>query len=391
MKNLLFVIPSMVKAGGSEKLVDSLSELLSTDFTVSVVSFDVLNSDRYFKNSIPFYSLGYVKDLPLPLRWINYFIYAYKLRSIKKRLNIDLTISILWRADFINILSNTNDAKFSLGVINVANNPTNYLMQRFQLFVGWVYQRFDFIFAINPSLAEELCIFYRLVPHKVKIFRNFLTVKIPPPVLTKTKKVRFVFCGRFVQEKNIEGIIHIWANFVRVRAGRQLILIGDGVLLEDIKSLVNKHRLSIGNTYEDDVSDVIFVGAQQHPESFMVDARAFLLTSRHEGVPTVLLLASALGLPILAADSHGGGVRHLLGLSPQAPVPSCVAAGMVLPIPESFCKSSVEIWVRTLLDIDQDNKKYLAWRDGAFALANRHSPEEIRIEWLENIKRLPPL
>ena len=318
---------------------------------MSLATFDPPGTRCYFDGDAPYFPIGQGRDLPLPLRWLNYFASARRLAALKRRLNIDLTISVLWRADLINVLSSIGERKFSLGVINILNNSTNALMQHFRGFVGRIYRRFDCVFAIGPGVAEELQTLYRLDPRKIKVFRNFIAANAVEPVWPAHEKVRFVFCGRFVHEKNIDGLLHLWADFARARPGRQLVLIGDGPLLDDMKSLAVEHGLSVDHDPGAMAADVLFVGTTQQPESFMAGARAFVLTSRHEGVPTVLILAAALGLPIMAADCHGGGVRHLLGLPPQALLPQCVSAGMVLPVPEPANPDSLVHWAERLLAV----------------------------------------
>jgi glycosyltransferase involved in cell wall biosynthesis len=51
---------------------------------------------------------------------------------------------------------------------------------------------------------------------------------------------------------------------------------------------------------------VRFAGNVDRPEIFFPGASAFVLSSRHEGLPNALLEAAACGLPIVAVPSSGG-------------------------------------------------------------------------------------
>jgi len=162
MSRILIIIPSLTGVGGSEKLVDSLSSLLSSDHQVFQASFDSPGSKRYFESDISYFPLGTTPRLPLYLRWITYTLLALRLSRLKRKLRIDVTISNLWGADLISMLSFGKDKKVSLGLINIRDNPTNRLMITFRVLVGFVYRRFNRILAISLPLALELKALYAL-------------------------------------------------------------------------------------------------------------------------------------------------------------------------------------------------------------------------------------
>ena len=155
MSRILIIIPSLSGIGGSEKLVDSLSNLLSADHEVFQASFDPPGAKRHFESDIPYFKLGPTPRLPLFLRWITYTVLALRLSRLKRKLRIDTVISNLWGADLISVLSFGKDKKISLGLINIRDNPTNRLMIVFRAFVGFIYRRFDRVLAISRPLAIE--------------------------------------------------------------------------------------------------------------------------------------------------------------------------------------------------------------------------------------------
>lgn len=392
MRRVLLVIPSMATAGGAEKLVNSIAQLLESDHLVSIATFDPPGTDPFFAGNVPLHALGGGGSRQWCLRVLDYFAAASRLRALKRRLDCDLTISVLWRADLMNALSQGRDGMLSLAVINLVNNPTNAVMVRLRYLSGLVYRRFDRVLAISPGIAEEYRALYRLAPSRLGVFKNFLA-PVKPSVVYAGESPRFVFCARAVQEKNLDGLLAVFAAYTARHPGRQLVVVGDGPLLAEMKSLAGTLGLSTSMRADTD-AQVLFVGSTTNPENFMMGALALLLTSRHEGVPTVAILAASLGLPLLAADCMGGGMRLLFGLPANGPLPEdagasgAQAAGLLLPIPEPTDPNSITAWVTAMEAVDMDSHLRRRLVAGALMLAERYSPQAVRKDWVATIESI---
>lgn len=175
MKKLLILIPSMVSVGGTERMVHALSGLLSkAGFEVAQASFDAPGVRRHFESDTPLYGLGPIPRLPLALRPLAYALAAWRLRRLKQRLGTHVTISNLWGADLISVLSGGADRKLALCHINVVGNSTNRLMLRLLPLVAAVYRRFDRVIAVSEPLADELKTLYRLADGQSGHIDNFV-------------------------------------------------------------------------------------------------------------------------------------------------------------------------------------------------------------------------
>lgn len=389
MRRVLLVIPSVTKAGGAEKLVNSIAVLLRSTYQVSVASFDPPGAVPFFAGEFPFHPLGAGGSRTGWLRWLDYLDAANKLKALKKQLGCDLTISVLWRADLINALSQDDDRILSLAVINLVNNPTNLTMVRLRWLVGFVYRRFDRVLAIAPGIADEYLSLFSLAPCRLGVFKTFLAPVIPSSVYCGEPS-RFVFCARAVHEKNLDGLLTVFAAYADRYPDRQLVVVGDGPLLPEMKALAIRLGLSISsNAY--DHAQVMFVGSTNKPEDFMAGAVAFLLTSHHEGVPTVAIQAASLGLPLLAADCVGGGMRFLFGITDNTTLssagkPCALDAGMLLPIPEPSRPDSIKAWVLAMEIVDLDLQQRQRWAAGALRLAAGCSPKAVLNDWVTTIE-----
>ena len=89
------------------------------------------------------------------------------------------------------------------------------------------------------------------------------------------------------------------AAFAKVLAHRpaRLIVLGKGRLRPMLTSEAEELRVA---------EHVDFPGFVQNPRAFMAKASLFVLSSRHEGLPTVLIEALACGCPVVSTDCRFG-------------------------------------------------------------------------------------
>ncbi len=103
--------------------------------------------------------------------------------------------------------------------------------------------------------------------------------------------------------------------FTRLATQRpcRLIILGEGPLRKQIEGLVEESKLT---------DRVSLPGWVENPFAFMARASLFVLSSRWEGLPTVLVEALACGCPCVSTDCPSGPAEILLNgdLGPLVPV-----------------------------------------------------------------------
>lgn len=102
--------------------------------------------------------------------------------------------------------------------------------------------------------------------------------------------------GRLVEEKDFATLLRAFAIVCGKRAARLMIL-GEGPLRAELIQLVQ--QLGLENT-------VRMPGFDKNPFKYMARCAAFVLSSRYEGLPGVLIQAMACGAPVISTDCPAG-------------------------------------------------------------------------------------
>jgi len=110
-----------------------------------------------------------------------------------------------------------------------------------------------------------------------------------------TASVCFGFVGRITHQKAVDRVIAAFVPVCRQHANARLVIVGDGPELEAMQALA----VDLGVARE-----VLFTGAANGAE-LMSAFDVFVLPSRYEGMPYVLLEAVANRLPVVMTDVGG--------------------------------------------------------------------------------------
>jgi glycosyltransferase involved in cell wall biosynthesis len=192
-----------------------------------------------------------------------------------------------------------------------------------------LYRRFHTVVCQSEAMRTELVRKFGVPAAKAKVIRN-------PIDLTRVRRlaresevvsgfgwsqqdsnaIDLVAAGRLTEVKGFDLLIEALAVVPNSRL--RLTILGEGPLRGELESLALARGLE---------SRVRFVGFHPSPYAFFADARAFVLSSRSEAFPNVVLEALACGTPVIATPASGGVTELLEGR------PGCVI------VPEVTAKS----------------------------------------------------
>ena len=117
------------------------------------------------------------------------------------------------------------------------------------------------------------------------------------------EKPYFIAVGRLVEQKGFDILLQAYAKALNIITKLPtLVILGEG---EDSQTLQNQAK-SLNISHK-----VIFAGFTSNPYAPIKNACCFILSSRHEGMPTVMIESLALNTPVIAFDCPTGPAEIL--------------------------------------------------------------------------------
>lgn len=112
--------------------------------------------------------------------------------------------------------------------------------------------------------------------------------------------------------KRIDRLIRAFSKIATVNSSIKLVILGEGELRKELEALVISENLT---------PRVIFCGFCSNPYAYMSRAKLLMLTSDSEGLPTVIIEALSLGIPVVSVDCPTGPAEILSSWGEKCLVP----------------------------------------------------------------------
>jgi glycosyltransferase involved in cell wall biosynthesis len=345
-KRLCILLPSL-HLGGVEKMMLNLAggidpEQYGVDIVVLERKGDLLRSvpGNVEVFALSGESVGLVKALACALAFRRY------LRTRGPR----VVISAKERANLLNVLARIAFGGSHRSVITRHVPLDGKLVGRDATRgVRWLYRtilgKADRIIAVSSGIADDI---RSLLPgrdrQKVEVISNPVVDDslvrmseegIDEPWLAPGHGPVIVASGRLSHQKGFDILIDAFAQ-LRERLQAKLIILGDGELKGRLMDQVRSRSLE---------SDIKLLGAVKNPYPYYRRADVFVLSSRWEGQPLVLIEALALGTPVVATDCRTGPAEILRQGRFGALVPPEVAAALAQGIYQTLKMADKDIGV----------------------------------------------
>ncbi len=212
------------------------------------------------------------------------------IHAFMKPMSINLSLSTFFYKD--------QNAMY-IGSIHNANNYMYYHKKSqipYRILVNKLFSRLDYITAPSYAILEDIQKAY-FIKDKTAILPNFINFErienMAKEDIEEELNDYFINVGRLDEQKNQELLIKTFREVLKVFPNEKLVIIGDGLLKDRLKSLIKE--LSLEN-------NVFLLGYKQNPWKYYKMSKAFLLSSMYEGFGLVLLEAMYFKTPIISFD-----------------------------------------------------------------------------------------
>jgi glycosyltransferase involved in cell wall biosynthesis len=303
-KKILILAPSLMFGGGAEKIASTLSLNLSKKYEISILTF------FHFPEIYPFKGKYYTIQEKYSLKGVS--LRFLKIHKIIKSIAPDIIITFMnktsfWIIPYMYIYNNESPL-----IISVNTNPNFHYRKRVygKYLIRFLYplKKVSTIVPVSKELKRILVNKYRLNRMKIyPIYNGFDIERIQilakenvrdyNKILNNTRVIKFITIGRLSKEKGHKYLINAFSTVTKEIPNSRLFIIGEGPLRPKLMKLIKDNQLE---------NKVILLGTKKNPYKYLSKADIFVLSSLHEGLPTVLIEALACNLPIISTNCETG-------------------------------------------------------------------------------------
>ncbi|HZG17445.1 MAG TPA: glycosyltransferase [Candidatus Bathyarchaeia archaeon] len=327
---IVFVIPNLAGGGAERVMITVLRHLDRSRFEPILMTVDL--------------SGPYVASIPEDVQVVNLqsgrVRHAWR-KMIKEinRLQPDVVMSTM---DYMNLAVLAGKMAYAQKpriIVREANTPTHAMgalsfLKRvaFKTMYRLLYTKADGIIVQSEGMKQDLLHFLpSLSPNKVIRIYNPLDVTTVLRQAARKEDAflpsagkQIVAAGRLTYQKGFDLLLAAFAQLTQIVQDVRLTILGEGPLEADLKA--QARALGIEER-------VCFLGFQQNPYAYLAQADLFVLPSRWEGFPNILLEALACGCQVVATDCPSGP-REILqqnqyGLLVEPEQVAALANGMI--------------------------------------------------------------
>lgn len=407
-KNLAIIIPHLT-GGGAERFASNISLLLNKRWNVINILYEGRITYPYGGKVIALNSPPAFNILDKLYKFISRII---KIKQIKKKENIDISLSVMESSNIVNILTAGRDKTIistrSFRSVRQGKKDLNTFI--YKILMRLLYKRANRVVSVSTIIANSLIHNFGVQKKQVRVIYNPIdTVSVEKLSKESTGKFDGIFkspviinVGRLTKAK---GQWHLLKAFKKVKSqipDTKLMLIGEGELKNILLELSLNLNLKVwdvsANGEPTDGYDVYFLGFQNNPFKFMARANLFAFPSLWEGFPNVLIEAMTCGVPVISSDCMSGP-REILAPDTdflyQTDRPEYAQYGILMPVCDN--KENIadirltpeeETWAQVIIQSLKDDGLKRRYIELAKKRISSFKIESIAQQWEEIIETL---
>lgn len=295
--NILISVANLER-GGQQRMAVLLSECLSMDHDVYFLVFSgKYKYGKYFNPvNVTFIDLDidpekkYIKKLSVVMKRV------IEVRSIKKKYNIDISISFGETANIVNCLSKIKER------VITSIRGSMILERGINLIDKLTFSGSDNVVFISQGQRDAYAQNAARFKNKfIVIYNSCDAQKIgkmsEEHVEEQFDEWTFVAVGRVTEVKCFDNLINSFEIAMKTYPQLRLYIIGDGDKASELKEMIKRKGLC---------SSILLIGDKNNPFAYMSKARGLLNSSGRESFSNVVLEGLACGIPVISTDCKYG-------------------------------------------------------------------------------------
>lgn len=292
-KKIFFIIPRFHVWGGAEKITHTIVNSIDYDkFDVTLVLLENVGDLRHSLNKE-------VKMEVLYVYRIRYYLFKFIPYIIKHKPDIVFTGWGELSAYLSFLIPFFPKIKF---VARETNIVTQHVTRKEIRFFYKFYNNFSKIIVQSKDMQQDLIENIYVKPDKLELINNPINIaQINEKIVQSAYPEEFdrnaknvVAIGNVSYRKGFDNLLKVFSHLKDENIN--LYILGDGADMKTFQQMKSEMQLE----------KVHFLGRKTNPIDYLCNSDLFVLSSRYEGFPNVLLEAGACGIYSIANDCKGG-------------------------------------------------------------------------------------
>lgn len=293
---IAYVIDCMYNSGGMERVLSVCANMLADDYEIEIITAFQQGRPDYFELN------PQIKRTDLYVSSVGKVEYKQKLSEYLCANHFDIVISLGGMdIDFLHSIKDGSKKiiwfHFAIDIAETtwAGPNPNLLTKVKAKLRTWkrIYhsRKYDRIVVISKTDLDR----WRKYTNKATCIYNPVTIKTDAVSDLSSKNV--ISVGRLDYQKGYDYLIDAWKRVVARHPDWHLDIYGEGALRNELQTRIDNLDLS---------KQITLCGRSPNVAGEYVKHSIFVMSSRAEGFPLVLLEASVCGLPLVAFDCPSG-------------------------------------------------------------------------------------